>query len=214
MVSKDKYFNLVSSNTKIMFKYFFTFFLFLTMENTVLAQNQYFYEGFYVNFSSECCGVNQDGLKKLEALEKKYAQYFQKATIRWGREGERLFLYTSKELKSAKFQELVKQIHQDIRLKYKLVDVKTLFEYETKKSTFWVHIPPFGINEANEAKWLEYVKTFEKDNKIELLKGSMINETHDEQDQDKRYELYLNKLSEEKRKDFILQSQKILTQEQ
>jgi hypothetical protein len=197
-----------------MFKYIITFFLFLTMKNTVLAQNQYFYEGFYINFGSECCGINQDGLKQLETLEKNYAQYFQKATIRWGREGERLFMYTSKELKSAKFQELVKQIHQNIRLKYKLVDVKTLFEYEVKKATFWVHIPPFNLNQANEAKWIEYVKAFEKDNKIELLKGSMINETHDEQDQDKRYELDLSKLSEEKRKYLILQSQKILTEEQ
>jgi hypothetical protein len=184
------------------------------MENPLLAQNQYFYEGFYVNLSSECCGVNQEGLKKLETLEKKYAQYFQKSTLRWGREGERLFLYTSKELKSTKFQELVKEVHQTIRLKYKLVDVKTLFEYEIKKATFWVHIPPFNLNQANETKWLAYVKTFEKENHIELLKGSMINETHDEQDQDKRYELDLSKLSEEKRKELILQSQKILTEEQ
>lgn len=196
-----------------MLKYFFTFFLFLTMESTLLAQNQHFYEGFYINFYSECCGVNQDGLKKLETLEKKYAQYFKKSTTRWGKEGEMLFFYTSKELKSAKFQELVKEVNQDIRLKYKLVDVKTLFEYETEKATFWVHIPPFGINQTKETKWLEYVKNFEKDNKIELLKGSMVNETHNEQDQDKRYELNLSKLSEEKRKDFIIQSKKIFTQE-
>jgi len=176
-----------------------------------MSEAQSYYEGFYINFYSECCGINREAYDKLEKLEKTYGKTANKSIVRWGKEGERLMLFTSKELQSTQFQEFTKKVQQNVRLK--LVKVNTLFEYEHKKATFWVHIPPFGLSQTQEKKWLEYLKAFEKENKVEILRGSMINETHAEEDQDKRYELNLSPLSEAKRKELMLQSKKILMEE-
>jgi thiol-disulfide isomerase/thioredoxin len=174
------------------------------------TEAQSVYEGFYITFYSECCGINKDANTALENLEKKYNKVFQKEVIYWGKEGEKVVLYTSKDLNSPVFQDFFKKVNQNITNKYKLVKVNAFFEYETEKSVFWVHIPPFGLIADREIQWKTYCKTFETDHKTELLKGSMINETHIEQDQDKRYQIDISKLTESQRRDFILQSKKIL----
>lgn len=172
---------------------------------------QSFYEGVYVSFYSECCGIDTKAFQLLQNSEKKYSKIIQKNIIYWGKEGEKLILYTSKELKSAHFQEFVKQVKEDIGSKYKLVRVNSFFEYDIQKSIFEVHIPPFELIRDQEKEWLDYCKVFETENRITLLKGSMINETYLLEDQDKRYEINLGSLSEERIKEFIVQSKKHLS---
>jgi hypothetical protein len=180
----------------------------------VSAQNQSEIESqifnFYVLFGSECCGIDQKAFlalhQNIQKFQKKHKSKIAYETLYWGKEGEKVVYIDLAQLSDNQsivfFQETLGILRNKA---YKLVKVSPLLEYHRASQTLWVHCIPYGINQKREQGFLAFIEQFEAENQVKILKGAMINETHWEKDQDKRFELNLNLLSPAQQNDLIKQ---------
>lgn len=170
--------------------------------------------GFYVLLGSECCGIDRQALEKVQNLhrefEKKHKMKLTYETLSWGKEGEKVLYFVAPPNVNDTYDDFAEKVLKAMQKpSYKLVTARVLLEFHSRENIFWAHFIPFGINEKRENNWLAYVAQQEKAWECTLLKGSRINETGLEVDQDKRYEVDLGKLKEKQKEEFIRQSKAI-----
>ena len=181
-----------------MLKFWFSLF-FWQVPFVLTAQTQ----AFYVSFGSACCGIDRQGFevlrKRIKQFEKKYTA-LPTWVAYWGKEGERvcyIFAPAGKEDAFEKFAAATIETFRQNTYQNILAHPLIVCSYHT----LWVHCPPFGINQAREQKWLRLAESV-----LKTLPAAMINETHAEEQQDKRYEVSL-----QQRSDFIAQTKRIFS---
>ncbi|MCU0446770.1 MAG: hypothetical protein MUE85_17825 [Microscillaceae bacterium] len=176
------------------------------------AQNQpksdYQLFSFYVLFGSACCGIDQKAYTALHEHIKKFQKKNRKKlayeTLYWGKEGERAIYFDLMQLTDNQAITFYERTQELMNHKaYTLVKVGWVLNLHTSQNTLWVHCIPVSINQKREDKFLTFIEKFEAENQVKILRGAMINETRLIEDQDKRYELSLQTLSERQKSELL-----------
>jgi hypothetical protein len=180
----------------------------ISAQNQTKVESQIF--NFYVLFGSECCGIDQKAFlvlhQHIQKFQKKNKSKVAFETLYWGKEGEKVIYFELSQLSGNQANTFFEQTLELMRNKeYKLVKVGSLLNYHLASQTLWVHCIPYDINQKREQDFLTFIEKFEAENQVKILKGAMINETHWAEDQDKRYELNLNTLSQTQQNQLIKQ---------
>jgi hypothetical protein len=175
-----------------------------------LMKNQV--EAFYVNFFSECCGTDLEGEKQLKIIETKYKSCFTKTMIRYGKEGEKIFFYTSNVSSEFQFQEFYHMVFSGLVPQYKLVLVNVLIEYLGNESLLRVYTVPLNLNYKNEISWQKFL---EQSYIGSIVQKQFVNPTNSRFTTELKtfYELLLRGLSIEDRRNIIEQTKVLLTSE-
>ncbi len=155
---------------------------------------------FYVNFLSECCGINNDALITLQKLEFNYIECFIKTKRYWGKEGEMIFFYTCKENFQTEFERFSKEAITTFSQQYNLVTAEELLVWNTQENKITIKEAPNFLNKTNEDECLLYLKKEEIENKIKLMDTIAIRDNDNLEIRRHQITIILDSLKEENQK--------------